>query len=63
MLQEALKNVFKHAKASLIVIDLALTKDHIHLSTSDNGIGFKPLEVSGKCTAGQESKTRKSTLL
>lgn len=40
--QEALNNVLKHAKASLIGFECVLTKHMLKLSVSDNGIGFDP---------------------
>jgi signal transduction histidine kinase len=52
MLQEAVNNVFKHAKASLIEIGMVFTDEQMRLSISDNGIGFNPLEVSGRLHGG-----------
>ncbi|MCA9915777.1 MAG: sensor histidine kinase, partial [Anaerolineae bacterium] len=38
--QEALNNVFKHAKATDIVVTLADAQDQIRLTIEDNGCGF-----------------------
>jgi signal transduction histidine kinase len=48
ILQEALFNVIKHAKATHVTIHLKQTTTHIHLSIKDNGKGFDPaLKSSG----------------
>lgn len=38
--QEACNNILKHAKASIITIDLTYEKEYVHMKISDNGIGF-----------------------
>ena len=43
--QEALTNVYKHAKATHVDIDLELNNSFALLSIHDNGIGFIPDEV------------------
>lgn len=40
IVQEALNNVRKHSKASLVKIKMEMTKKHIYLLIEDNGIGF-----------------------
>lgn len=45
--QEALSNIRKHAKASLVKIEFSNTQE-IHLSIQDNGIGFDPIQTSEK---------------
>ncbi|MFB9056281.1 ATP-binding protein [Mariniflexile ostreae] len=40
LIQEALHNIYKHAKASLIQISFKLNNDVICLIISDNGVGF-----------------------
>lgn len=44
VVQEAVLNAVKHARASQIVIRLEIVNDHLHLQVSDNGIGFSPQE-------------------
>jgi signal transduction histidine kinase len=50
IVQEALSNVFKHARASYAVIRLEMIGKHHFLSVVDNGIGF---------ASGKLAKTRK----
>lgn len=40
LIQEALQNATKHAKASQIIVLLSMTNDHITAVVKDNGIGF-----------------------
>ncbi|MBP9539395.1 MAG: HAMP domain-containing protein [Vitreoscilla sp.] len=40
IVQEALSNIRKHAKASQVLIDFSHQKDHINLLIRDNGVGF-----------------------
>ena len=41
IIQEALNNVIKHAKATQAIIQLAENNDSYHLTIEDNGIGFE----------------------
>jgi two-component system sensor histidine kinase DegS len=40
LVQEALSNVAKHAKASFVSVELALEKEQVKINIVDNGIGF-----------------------
>lgn len=40
ILQELINNIYKHAKASKIKLNLRITKDYIVFMLDDNGIGF-----------------------
>ena len=40
IVQEAFNNIIKHAKASLVELNLDYNNDHIDVSISDNGKGF-----------------------
>lgn len=40
VLQEALTNVLKHARANQVWVELSVEEDTIHLTVQDNGIGF-----------------------
>lgn len=42
ILQEAVSNIVKHAKADYIRVSLKMTGDVLHLSIEDNGQGFNP---------------------
>ncbi len=45
VLQEALSNIVKHARASHVWVDLNREDNNIILTVQDNGLGFKPDEV------------------
>lgn len=45
--QEALTNVKKHARASLVQVDLIYSHHGIELTVYDNGIGFSPKGTNG----------------
>jgi signal transduction histidine kinase len=45
VLQEALSNIVKHARASHVWVDLSREEENIILTVQDNGLGFKPDEV------------------
>jgi len=45
IVQEQLKNVIKHSKATLVTIGLFLHQDEVTLVIKDNGIGFDAKEV------------------
>ncbi len=45
IIQEALNNTIKHAKASTVVIDFRLHDSDIQVIIRDNGIGFDPAKV------------------
>jgi two-component system, NarL family, sensor histidine kinase UhpB len=41
VIQEQLNNVYKHASASRVTINMSAANDQIHLLIKDNGIGFE----------------------
>jgi PAS domain S-box-containing protein len=47
IVQEALNNIAKHAKASAITINIAAPSDQLLIAISDNGCGFVPQQQSG----------------
>lgn len=46
ILQEALSNVEKHAKADLVTVHLAIGRDTLTVTVTDNGIGFDVEAIS-----------------
>ena len=42
IIQEALSNVRKHAKATQVVVKVSRTGDELRIEVSDNGSGFDP---------------------
>jgi signal transduction histidine kinase len=48
IMQEALTNTTKHAKATAVTVGISALPDRIALTVSDNGIGFTPAAVDGK---------------
>lgn len=45
ILQEQLRNILKHAKASSITVNIWAHNDHLTMSITDNGIGFFPENI------------------
>lgn len=45
IVQEALSNILRHAKASEVELRLTVTAEHIRLKITDNGIGFNEEET------------------
>ena len=42
LVQEALSNIVKHARATRVTVTLRRVKDKMHVTVQDNGIGFVP---------------------
>lgn len=42
VVQEALTNIYKHAQATKVKIQVSTTPDGVHLCVEDDGIGFRP---------------------
>ena len=53
IVQEALSNVHKHAKAERVSVILTLTDHHVRATIEDNGIGFEVVAVSQDPTKWQ----------
>jgi nitrate/nitrite-specific signal transduction histidine kinase len=47
ILQEALTNVYKHARAHLVHVTIAAKEDVVDMSIQDNGVGFNPTTTNG----------------
>lgn len=52
ILQESLTNVARHARASRVVIRLAVTHQELTLEISDDGIGIAPQRLDGTASLG-----------
>jgi two-component system sensor histidine kinase DegS len=50
IVQEALRNIAKHAKASKAEVEIKFNEDKITITVSDNGRGFEPPEDLGALT-------------
>jgi PAS domain S-box-containing protein len=61
IIQESLRNIARHARATEVDISLVGQDDAIHLSVKDNGIGFNPLKVK-KGTLGLVSMKERVNL-
>lgn len=53
IIQEATNNIVKHAKASRVQVSLKRIGDTLHLSISDNGDGFDPMEAGKSRPSGK----------
>ena len=65
IVQEALQNVRKHAKASKVAVKLQEKAGFWWISVEDNGVGFDPTRVrsGGKMTVGLESMHERARLV
>jgi PAS domain S-box-containing protein len=52
ILQEALTNISRHARASRVAVDLRISADALELAIDDNGRGISPEEAAGAGTFG-----------
>ncbi len=52
IIQEALSNIYQHARASQATLNLAFTGPGVHLTVEDNGEGFSPEQRRGPGIAG-----------
>jgi len=50
--QEALTNILRHAKATLITIQMEKVGDSLRLTVSDNGVGISSAEIHGSRSLG-----------
>jgi PAS domain S-box-containing protein len=63
ILQESLRNIVKHAKATEIHVTLSKKKDIMLLTIKDNGIGFDPASDRAMAGLGISSMTERARLL
>jgi signal transduction histidine kinase len=61
--QEALRNVARHAKASVVTVTLALNNGGLLLAVSDNGIGFDIEATRSRASLGCASMGERVRLL
>jgi signal transduction histidine kinase len=61
--QEALRNVARHAKASVVEISLRRLSGGLQLSVRDNGIGFDTAKQGRRPSLGQASMRQRAYLL
>jgi signal transduction histidine kinase len=61
--QEALRNISRHAKASIVQLSLALNDGGLLLAVSDNGSGFEPGTPTGRPSLGHASMRERIRLL
>ncbi len=59
VVQEALRNVTRHAKAKNVQIALTETGDSLHLTVKDDGRGFTPAREKGIGLLGMEERVKR----
>jgi len=59
IVQEALRNVTRHAKAKLVQITLAQSGTSLHLTIKDDGQGFTPAREKGVGLLGMEERVKR----
>ncbi|RTE07893.1 sensor histidine kinase [Paenibacillus whitsoniae] len=52
LVQEALSNVYKHAKATFLSVELTLESDQVQIYVADNGIGFDVPQTEQRIAKG-----------
>jgi signal transduction histidine kinase len=62
IVQEALNNIVKHAKAGSIWVHLHFNSEIIQLIVKDDGIGFSPSQVNGKSSGLNNMRKRATSL-
>ena len=63
ILQEGLRNIVRHAKATAIQVTLSKKNDILHLLIKDNGIGFDPASNTKNAGLGIASMTERARLI
>jgi signal transduction histidine kinase len=63
ILREALRNAMRHAKASKVVVDVAVTRTELVASVADDGVGFEVKEPPGAGGMGLTAMTERAELL
>jgi signal transduction histidine kinase len=61
--QESLRNISRHAKASIVQLSLVLNDGGLLLAVSDNGSGFEPGTPTGRPSLGHASMRERIRLL
>ncbi len=54
VVQEAITNVARHARADLVLIQCNLSDEHLVIEIEDDGVGFDPAEVAPDATGGSQ---------
>ena len=57
--QEALTNVYRHAEASMAVIELEVDESHIRLEITDDGVGIDPTKELGVGISGMHERLKR----
>ena len=63
VVQEALQNITKHAKAKHVTVEVAKRKKKIHLSIADDGTGFDAEAAHGRGGMGMMSMAERARLM
>lgn len=63
VMQEAMHNIAKHSQASKIDVELIGTPQSLHLTITDNGVGFSPKAPHAKSGLGLTSMRERLHLL
>lgn len=61
--QEALQNVVRHSKVNTAAVTLTGTKDELHLTVADTGVGFDPSAARKKPSLGLLSMQERARLV
>ena len=57
--QEALTNAYRHAEASMVIIELEVDEDQVRLEVTDDGVGFDPAQGLGVGLSGMRERMKR----
>ena len=57
--QEALTNVYRHAEASMVIIELEADEDEVRLEVTDDGVGIDPSQTLGVGLSGMRERMKR----
>jgi PAS domain S-box-containing protein len=63
IVQEGLRNIAKHARADKVFVSLVAQGGNLHLSITDNGIGFDPAKIKKKGGLGLASMQERTYII
>jgi signal transduction histidine kinase len=63
IVQEGLRNIKKHSGASRAQVHLEIVNDNVHVSVTDNGVGFASANLNGNAGLGIRSMEERARLM
>ena len=57
--QEALTNIYRHAEASMVIIELEVDEEEVRLEVTDDGVGIDPSQILGVGLSGMRERMKR----